>query len=76
MRNVLAETLEEASGRLTTVCIDSHPYKVDFIDWVILVSILSRAGIMDLCNSMSLVKEDDDCFYSGNKWSLEIEYWR
>ena len=53
MKEVMIETPKELRGRLMNICVDSHPPEVVFIDWVVLVSILSQVEIVDL-------HDDDD----------------
>lgn len=49
MKEVLAEYEEgELRGRLMTVCLNSIPNKMDFVEGMILISILSQIGIVDL----------------------------
>ena len=47
MRDIMTETAEEDRGRLLTVAINTMPNKAAFIDWIVVVSILSQVGIVD-----------------------------
>ena len=55
LQDAIAETPEEDRGRLLAVAIESMPNKAAFIDWVILISILSQTELVDL--------HDDDVDY-------------
>jgi len=48
MRDAVAETDEEDRGRLMTVCVSICPHNVSFIDFVVVISSLSRGGIINL----------------------------
>ena len=48
MKEVMVETPKELRGTLMNICVDSHPQKVVFVDWIVVVSILSQVGIVDL----------------------------
>jgi len=70
LRDVMTETPEEDRGRLLTVAIDSMPDKVAFIDWIVVVSILSLIGIVNL--------HDDDVDYRDladhhNGWKYKVD---
>ena len=69
LRDVMAETPEEDRGRLLAVAIESMPNKAAFIDWVILISILSQTELVDL--------HDDDVDYRDlvdrYGWEYEVD---
>lgn len=48
IRDVLAETAEEDRGRLMSVCVGNCPTNVAFIDFVVVISILSRGGVINI----------------------------
>ena len=47
MKDVMVEA-GELRGRLMDICVNSHPHNVAFIDWVIVVSVLSKLGTVGL----------------------------
>ena len=69
MKEVIVETPKELRGRLMNICVDSHPQNVAFIDWVIVVSVLSKVGIVNLHN------DDVNCrgWVYHQYWSYEVD---
>ena len=57
MREVMAETAEKERGRLLTIASKTAPKRVAFVDWVILVPILSKIGIVNLRNRTDRIRD-------------------
>merc|ERR1712003_468581 len=53
IRDVSAETAEGDRGRLMSVCISNCPTNVAFIDFVVLISSMSRGGIINIERGVS-----------------------
>ena len=70
LRDVMTETSEENRGRLLTIAMDNMPHaKYSFIDWVIVVSILSQVGIVDLHDE----EEDYNDLLDRDDWGYRID---
>ena len=50
LRNVLSETPEADRGKLISVCLKSIPNRMNFVECVTLVSVLSKMGFVDINN--------------------------
>ncbi|OEU07433.1 hypothetical protein FRACYDRAFT_251238 [Fragilariopsis cylindrus CCMP1102] len=50
LRNVLSDTPEADRGKLISVCLKSIPNRMNFIEGVTFVSVLSKMGVVDINN--------------------------
>jgi hypothetical protein len=50
LRDILSDTPEEDRGKLITVCLNSIPNKMNFVECVTLVSAFSKMGMVDINN--------------------------
>jgi hypothetical protein len=74
MRDIIAETAEEDRGRLMTICNDIIPNQIIFKDRVILVTILSKTGNMDIHDEgLNVDRINEDGCISGNTWNCSVD---
>ena len=67
LRNVLSETPEADRGKLISVCLKSIPNGMNFVECVIVVSALSKMGLVDINN---IANDQIDFEKYGNQYGI------